>query len=116
MLTKCKGLFSISTLAVTLRRPRLMPGSDLDTVKGAAALHCRSVFGAMILAGNIGVKPRQIENWLAGRAELPPGALEKLVRELFHHRTEWCPLTDRLIDAAEPATLSHSVRDNAPSP
>ena len=59
--------------ALTSRRPRRVGvlrftanPSDLDTVKNAAALHCRSLFGAKALADNIGVGPAALEKWLYG--------------------------------------------------
>ena len=80
---------------------------DLDTVKGVAALHCRSLFSAMILTANIGVKTHQLENWLKGKSELPPEAMSNLVEELFHGKASWNEATqslDDVVKAAEPAT------------
>jgi hypothetical protein len=80
--------------------------SDIDTIKNAAALRCKSLFAAKALADNIGVGPAALEKWLFGHAKLAPVAMMELVRILFHGKSRWDPDTQTLVDVVkEPAAM-----------
>ena len=85
--------------------------SDLDTVRGVAALHCQSLFSAQALARNIDVKPHQLDDFLRGKAELPPRAMLDAVRILFHGKAQWGPDAQALVDVVKPVTAQMGAAD-----
>jgi hypothetical protein len=85
--------------------------SDLDTIKNATALRCRSLFAAKALADNIGVGPAVLEKWPFGQAKLAPSALEELVLILFNGQSRWDPDTQTLVDVVKPVTAQMDGRD-----
>jgi hypothetical protein len=80
--------------------------SDIDVVKNATALRCRSMFAAQVLAANTGIGSAALEKFVFGRAQLAPDAMAALVREIFHGRSRWDPITQTLVegDNSEPGT------------
>jgi hypothetical protein len=88
--------------------------SDIDLVKNAAALRCKSLFGARVLADNAHIGPAALEKWLFGHARLAPDALDRMVRVLFNGAARWDDATQSLIDAPKPATAQMGAADMPP--
>jgi hypothetical protein len=85
--------------------------SDIDTIKNATALRCKSLFAAKALADNIGVGPAALEKWLFGHARLAPSALEALVLIIFHGKSRWDAESGTLIEVVKPSTTMMSGAD-----
>jgi hypothetical protein len=85
--------------------------SDLDLIKNATALRCKSLFAAKALADNVGIGPAALEKWLYGHARLAPSAMAEMVHVLFHGRAAWDPVNQRLLDVVKPASAQMSGSD-----
>jgi hypothetical protein len=85
--------------------------SDLEVIKNATALRCKSLFAAKALADNIGVGPAALEKWLFGQAKLAPPALEALVSILFNGKSRLDPESGTLVDVVKPVAAQMDGRD-----
>jgi hypothetical protein len=79
-------------------------GDGIDFVRGVCRMHVKPIFAARILALNIAVQPRVLEDFVDGKVELPPEAMAKLVDILFHSRARWNEEAQCLDDVVKPAT------------